>query len=146
MKNILSERLFQIFDTLDPLHSQLISIFNKSVTDKITAEQFFILRKIHEQGRCNSSELSHITSVNRSAITVMVNRLVNKGYIVRSKDQNDRRIIWLEITDPAIQLIHSANDTINSHLNLHLYELQEKDFEEFSSIISRISYLLEKKK
>lgn len=110
-------------DILQLLHKKYIHHMNLELGEEITAEQLFLLQQIHQCGRCNSSELAHITSVKRSAITIMINRLVNKEYVIRIYDERDRRIIWLETTEKAEVILEKSTSIMSNILNEYMTDI-----------------------
>lgn len=143
METKLLEVVGKIPDTLQSLHKQFIHHLNSNLEDDITADQFFLLRKISECGRCNSSELSQIAHVNRSAITVMITRLVNKGYVRRIENEEDRRILWLEVTEEAQPALQKGTSIMNAIISLYLTEITTEECELFISIASKMHSALE---
>jgi DNA-binding MarR family transcriptional regulator len=71
---------------------------------EISVEQFHILRNIR-RGRCSVSELADVKNISRSAISRAVDVLVNKGYIIRTQDSEDRRHVRLALTDSGDALL-----------------------------------------
>ena len=70
----------------------------------ITGSQFFVLKKINEKGRMTVSEVAEELGVSLSAITALVNRRLTIVMVVRTRDQTDRRLVWLEATEQAPML------------------------------------------
>ncbi|GLG00246.1 hypothetical protein Alches_02850 [Alicyclobacillus hesperidum subsp. aegles] len=64
----------------------------------LTAGQFFTLHVIQEEGRCKVSQLAEKMEVTPSAITVMLDRLESHGLVTRLRDQEDRRVVVIELT------------------------------------------------
>jgi DNA-binding MarR family transcriptional regulator len=63
----------------------------------ITVEQFHILRHIRK-GHGSVSELAEVKQISRAAISQGVDTLVNKGFIRRTQDTQDRRHVQLDLT------------------------------------------------
>jgi len=77
------------------LHMEIV---NSMVSSGITGSQFFVLKKICNSGRLTVSEVAKDAGVSLSAVTAVVNKLVSAGFVVRRRDKNDRRVVWLEPT------------------------------------------------
>ncbi|EPR26667.1 Transcriptional regulator, MarR family protein [Geobacillus sp. WSUCF1] len=50
-----------------------------SLCEEMTHDQYYLLRYIRRRGACTSTELAAMFGVNKSAVTAMTNRLVDKG-------------------------------------------------------------------
>ncbi len=64
---------------------------------EISVDQFHILRNIRH-GQASVSELAEAKNISRPAISQGVDLLVNKGFITRTTDENDRRHVRLDLT------------------------------------------------
>lgn len=138
METKLSTVVGQVQGVLLSMHKQFVHQVNEKLDGDITAEQFFLLQQIYKRGRCTSSELSLLAQVNRSAITVMINRLVGKGYVVRLENKQDRRTIWLEVTEEAKPALEKGFGAMNGVVKSFLTEITEEEFETFLNISSKM--------
>lgn len=64
---------------------------------KLTHTQFFTLKRLISEP-ATVSEVAEYLGVSLSAVTSMADRLVKIGYISRKRSENDRRVVWLELT------------------------------------------------
>lgn len=95
-------RLEEVFlEMVRRLHSELAD----QMVSGITGSQFFVLKKIESKGRLTVSEVADELGVSLSAITALVDRLVKAGLAVRSRDEQDRRLVWLEATDKGREIL-----------------------------------------
>lgn len=138
MEERLSTVVAETQGVLLSMHKQFIHHLNEKLEGDITAEQFFLLQQIYQRSKCTSSELSLLAQVNRSAITVMINRLVNKGYVIRSENKQDRRTIWLEITKEAEPIIEKGFAAMNGVVKSYLSDITEEEFETYLSISKKM--------
>ncbi|AZK48344.1 MarR family winged helix-turn-helix transcriptional regulator [Paenibacillus lentus] len=65
----------------------------------LTGPQFHMLSLIAKEQSCNVTYLAESLVVKPSAITVMLDRLVQSGYVERRHDDQDRRAVLLSITE-----------------------------------------------
>ena len=72
----------------------------------ISVEQFHILRHIR-RGSGSVSELAEVRQISRPAISQAVDVLVDKGLILRSQSDTDRRYIRLELTPDGDRLLNA---------------------------------------
>jgi DNA-binding MarR family transcriptional regulator len=61
-----------------------------------------VLMVLGQFGPLNSRQLSRLMDINPGTISVYVQRLVEKGMIERSRDQQDRRNWWLHLTEAGL--------------------------------------------
>ena len=94
------------WDCLPPAWSQVRENLHRIATEKfgISVEQFHILRHIHK-GVKSVSDLADVKHISRPAISQAVDLLVEKGYITRTQNSQDRRFVELSLTGSGRQLI-----------------------------------------
>lgn len=80
------------------------SLVKEQLDSDLTSDQHYMLRYMYNKGTCTSSELADVFSVKKSAITAIITRLWTKGFITRTRDENDRRVVYLTLTDKGNQL------------------------------------------
>lgn len=65
----------------------------------ITPTEFNILSQLFHQGKTKTQKIGESVSISSGAITYMINKLVQKGYVEKEKDIKDKRITWLQLTE-----------------------------------------------
>ncbi|UQT51032.2 MarR family transcriptional regulator [Bacillus velezensis] len=65
---------------------------------EVTPAQLFVLASLKKYGSCKVSEIAERMEVKPSAVTLMADRLEQKGLIVRKHNQQDRRVIDISLT------------------------------------------------
>jgi len=84
------------------LIKKLTQEWKNSVADKLSMSQFRMLYMLQNKGLSRPNELADALSVTPGAITGMADKLIHKGYIARTRDKEDRRVIHLVITEKGI--------------------------------------------
>lgn len=123
---------------------KISSLIAETVLDDLTSEQYVVLRSLKKYGPCKPSELADICQVNRSAITGKIDRLVNKGYVIRTRQEDDRRTIYLETTKKGDEVYQKGEQQIQQFVESYLKELTEKELEQFLSIYEKITMIIQK--
>lgn len=82
---------------------------NPEEMGSLTGPQFAVLRLLQAepQGR-TASELAQRLGVSTSAMTGMVDRLVRPGLVERRRDEDDRRVVWVRLTESGKQAVSEA--------------------------------------
>lgn len=65
----------------------------------LTPGQVFMLHLIRNERLSSVSKLAEKMEVAPSAITVMLDRLENHGFVSRTRDTSDRRVVIIELTE-----------------------------------------------
>jgi len=100
------------------LSSTAVNTFLDKPRDYFGEDSNLYMRDVHfvvavgPEGHPTMSEMAHRLNVTQSAVTPIVIRLERKGYLLRSKDTEDKRVTILSLTEKGKQLCseHLAYD------------------------------------
>ena len=109
----------------------------------ITGPQLVCLVTLCDDGAMTSAELSRRVFVSASTITGIIDRLERAGYVVRKRDDIDRRRVLLQPTDTGFKLAYRAPSPIQDLLVERLQELPELERSAIAMSLQRIVDLME---
>lgn len=117
-----------ILDPLLKVNSKLNTIAKTpkdfGTGDLLYASEIHTIAAIGKNPGCNLTQIAEILGVTKSAVSKFVNKLQNKGYIVKIKVNDDNREFMLHLTD-------------KGGVALHGHEIfKETMFEEVNAIIN----------
>ncbi|GAA0105485.1 MarR family transcriptional regulator [Paraclostridium sordellii] len=99
----------------------------------LTKKQFFTLVEIQKLGKIELKNLSRELYVSTSSLCILLNKLVELGYVYREEDQSDRRNTFYGITtegeEVANQEIEKFMQIINDKLD-KLDLIKKKELEQ----------------
>jgi len=95
---------------------------------EITGAQFAILRAIHN-GKQSVSDLASFGHISRPAISRTVESLVNSGLVSRQRNPEDRRQVWLSLTEGGRALLRSLHDETHTWMGRRLKQLDAAELE-----------------
>lgn len=129
------ERLDDIFQQL----SRRIRLeLSQNLVDGITMSQFAVLNKISGKGKVTVSEAAVDLNVSLSAITALADRLYKAGLVDRSRDEQDRRLVWLTLTKDGEGIIAECRKARNQMAEKYLSRLPEEDMRHLVRIYEKI--------
>ena len=79
--------------------------------------QLVALQELAERPATSLNELAARTGTHQSSVSVVVTRLVERGYVRRSPVDGDRRMIQVEVTDAGREVVRNAPPTVFQQLN-----------------------------
>jgi len=104
----------------------------------ITVDQWALMKQLCEKDGMNQRELSEILFKDNPTITRIIDLLVEKGYVERVMDPNDRRCFILKLTDVGEDVVES-NKTKVAEIRMKAWEgLSDQEFEQFKHILETI--------
>jgi len=118
-------------------------MLKQHVHTDITTDQFTILHFIHQHEQVMSSQIAQSMGVGRSAITASVNRLVEKELIIRKRNKEDRRIVYLSLSEQGIHVVTETEKEIHRFIKGKLSHFPIEDIEGFLLAIEKLSVLME---
>ncbi|REE80242.1 DNA-binding MarR family transcriptional regulator [Paenibacillus taihuensis] len=107
------------------------AMVSHSFEDGLTGPQCFLMKLIADEKRATSSMLADQMEVKPSAITVMLDRLVQNGFVSRIPDANDRRVTLLQLTDRGTEALAKVRTNYTSILDQLLQQLGESEIDRF---------------
>lgn len=116
------------------LHSEMIA----NRVEEITPSQFVVLKWIGEKERVTVSEVAENVCVSLSAITALVDRLHKAGLVVRKRDDQDRRLVWLELTDQGKKVLARCWEARRIVVEKYFRQLPIEDLKNLISIYERL--------
>src|SRR5689334_22238095 len=82
----------------------------------ISLAQLFVLQQLAERPASSLNELAERTATHQSSVSVVVRRLVERGYVSRTSSTSDKRRIEIEVTPVGRGLLSEAPMTIQAQL------------------------------
>jgi DNA-binding MarR family transcriptional regulator len=119
---------------------------NELFKGKITLPQFLLLEFLQKEGESRMTDVAHFINVTTAAVTGIVERLVRDGYLVRSYDTADRRIIRVNLTAKGNALIKKMDQQRREMVIDIFGKMSEPDRRDYLRILLKIKEILQKEK
>jgi DNA-binding MarR family transcriptional regulator len=115
-----------------------ISAFSGIAEAGITASQWLVVAHIFKNEGCTTNQAAAALNMSGSAVTQLVNGLVAKGFVVRERDQEDRRAYQLTLSNESKKRIDIFQKK-RVRLMLKMFEaLTDKEFEAYLALNKKI--------
>jgi len=136
-------------------HEELLELFhnilrrmkkewkNQQLTN-LTHSQYVILKTLHCSGPQKAAELAEVIQITPGAVTGASDKLVSEGYATRRGANDDRRVVYLEITDQGNKLLESMFDNYKKVTAGFFEGLPDEDIDHLIRIYNRISNNLDR--
>lgn len=118
-------------------------LLRKSGVDAFNGAQGRILYVLWEHERLSFSDIGKYTSLAKTTLTGMIDRMEESGLAVRIPDREDRRQIFVSLTGKAKKLRRAFN-RVSEQMNAIFYDgFSEKDIASLEKMLERIMHNLE---
>lgn len=112
--------------------------FNKLIKPYgVSPEQWTVLFRVVEKNGITQKELSDSTYKDQGNLTRMIDKLVEKGYLLRESDDNDRRSVKLFATHSSKQLVEKIAPLSKLQNEKLSSGLSEDDKEKFIELLNK---------
>lgn len=104
----------------------------------LTPEQFLLIDLLWNQGAMSQQVLADEMQKDKNSVTKLVDALETKGYVLRKKDENDRRSNLLVLTPKAEEMKEVAKEKGISVLDRILAGISEEELKSFISTLDKL--------
>jgi DNA-binding MarR family transcriptional regulator len=104
----------------------------------LTSVQYAALNMIQEVPGIDQASLSNMIAFDKTTIVKVLDRLVDKGLITRTRSETDRRVNYLHVTTKGGQLLKEIHPMLDRSDKRILAPLSESDQRKFMEMLSRL--------
>lgn len=105
----------------------------------LTATETFAAEVIHALKRPTVNELASFLEMSQPNITYKIGSLVKKGYVRKIQSEEDKREVFLEVTDRFHQYYNMKNEYVGKVLSRLSDRVSEQRLEDFENILQLMS-------
>lgn len=103
-----------------------------------------IMYLLAENGPQKMSELANSLHLTAGAVTTAADILIEKGYIIRFRNENDRRVVQLDVTEEGRNKLTELQKEGKEVMKSVFEEVSDRDFALMNKIFKRASKKLDK--
>ncbi|NCU18136.1 MarR family winged helix-turn-helix transcriptional regulator [Pallidibacillus pasinlerensis] len=118
------------------------NLIREEISEDLTNDQHYILRYIYKNGKATTTGLAEAFSVQKSAITAIVNRLVDKNLIMRTYDEADRRYIFLTLTEEGKKQFEKTEKKIFNLVKSFIIKFDREEIENFIKTYEKLASII----
>lgn len=104
----------------------------------LSKQQIQLLHALCGKQRVTVTELAEELQLSASATTIAVNRLEQAGFVKRTRDETDRRVVWLEPSDEAVNHMKEFRLFKQKLLMQMFGGLSEEETEQFIALVRKM--------
>ncbi|WP_430742386.1 MarR family winged helix-turn-helix transcriptional regulator [Bacillus atrophaeus] len=104
----------------------------------ITPTQMYMLSLLDKGEASTVSELRKRLDLTSGAATIAINRLIEGQYIKRERDQGDRRVVRLSMTDKGMEIYQKLNDQFQVTYSQLFKDFSAEELEQFLVFFNRM--------
>ena len=106
--------------------------------DYIPFNEFTVLRVLEDDKTLRVSDVARRLNSTNSYVTLTSEKLVNKGYIIRERNEQDRRTVYLTLTDEGYNLVKKMDEIVYAYFNKTFSDISKEEMIQVISILQKI--------
>jgi len=114
-------------------------LFNLSIT------QLHYLHAIKERNNVTITELAELFGVQKSTVTVTVNKLLQSGFIEKLTSQDDLRVIYVSLTEQGKKIIELEDTGYRQFAASILAMLDKEEQATFTYLLNKVTNTITRK-
>jgi DNA-binding MarR family transcriptional regulator len=133
------EHLFEVFENVLRIKNECsCTIFSECGLSDMTVRQIAYLKAIDEHGEVTFSRLAGITKNSKPTITEMVNRFVKMECVYRQKSSDDKRILYIRLTEKGQKIANAEHDALRRVIGRMADLLDEHEMDLLIGILQKV--------
>lgn len=142
-ENIANELLVKIFNHILQIEDKILK--NGEFKD-LSAREMHILESISKTYNGTMSEISKDLYITVGTLTIAVDKLIKKGYVLRRRIEEDRRVVIVELTEKGIRATKEHKDFHKEMISSMFEGIDEEDKKVLILGLGKLDKYFEEKK
>ena len=140
-----SQDMAQKMLTLLPLaRKRLLRLDVIQKTHRLPYSHIQVLSLLQQHGNLSVSEISRRLGIAKPNITPLVDRLYEAGYVMRTHDMSDRRVVNVSLLAEGAQALQEIEQEMSRQIQEQVRILNTSELRELTDAITSMSRILER--
>lgn len=137
-------KIDQIAENLIAIHPLLYKSISKPMRAQtsITPGGMFVMGILKRHGILSMSDIGKCLSMPKPHITVIVDKLIEEGYVERQSDPKDRRLVNILLTGKGLSDFEDIKKAVSENLKIKLSTLSDEEQEILSVASQQVKEIL----
>jgi DNA-binding MarR family transcriptional regulator len=109
---------------------------------RLSPAQFQAISILYHKESLPMSELTVEMKISKQQLTPIITRLIESNLVVRKADENDRRIVRVEITEHGRSIYNALFASIKVNFTEKLGLIPDKELDELKQMLTRMQEIL----
>jgi len=131
------QSLRRIFKAIQQYSEEVLKEFG------VTGPQLWLLKTLRSENGTPVGELSRKMHLHISTVSSILDRLERKGYIARKREETDRRVVTVHLTDQGKRITTKGPEPAQGKLLYGLQKFSHQEVMELYEALEKIVHLME---
>lgn len=110
---------------------------------ELTASQMLLMQHVARAGKALPSAIARAIDLKQATVTVLVNKLEAAGLVTRRRDTEDRRRVWIELTEPGRVALAGSPDLLQNRFERGFARLEEWEQAMIIATLEKVASILD---
>ncbi|MEM0015704.1 MAG: MarR family transcriptional regulator [Saccharolobus sp.] len=101
--------------------------------------EFKVMCALDEEGKVPMSRVAEKYMLTKAGLTSIIDRLEEKELVRRVRSEEDRRVIYVELTDKGKEKLHEGRKIFQDVLVIFMKKISENEIAELEKIFNKLS-------
>ena len=111
------------------MNNEFVKSILQDLKINFSLQHYMILKLLEGNKQLYVTEFVDILSITKPQMTSLIDKLIKMGYVNRTNDLDDRRKIYISITEEGKHITSKINNAVNNQIDKHLIKLSQKELE-----------------
>lgn len=109
----------------------------------LTASQLIVMQHVNQSGKALPSAIAMAVDLKQATVTVLLNKLEQAGFVTRRRDTEDRRRVWIELTEAGQRALGRSPDLLQNRFEKSFNNLENWEQAMMVSTLEKVAMLLD---
>lgn len=114
-----------------------------AVATGLTPSQLVVLQEVAREGETTAGGIATAVQFSQATVTSIVDRLVERSFVERSRREMDRRKVWVTITSEGKAILSSAPDVMQDRFQDRFSQLPDWEQAMIVAMLERLAAVLD---
>ncbi|AEW03888.1 regulatory protein MarR [Sulfobacillus acidophilus DSM 10332] len=130
----------ELIDRLDSIFSRIGRLARRKMPDDtLTFGQFAVLQLLFQRGRLAMGTIAEHLGISLAGATGIIDRLVHAGVVERTRSQEDRRVVWVQLSAQGLERMQRMQQERHHSMLSLLEPLSEEQLETLVNLLETIA-------
>ena len=108
----------------------------------LTPSQLVVLQEVARHGETTAGAIATAVQFSQATVTSLVDRLVDRDFVVRSRRERDRRQVWVSLTTKGEAVLSTAPDMMQDSFQNRFSRMPDWEQAMVVAMLERLTALL----
>lgn len=133
----MEKQLIEFINTLDMTFKEIKQEAGAGIS-RLTIHQYQYINAVYELGNPTITEIAKKLKITKASVTTGVNKLVDLGYLLKTRSSDDKRVLHVSLTESSGQLIQAKLAALKEYGQFIEASLSETEARQFKKILTKL--------